>query len=224
MVKDLIIKTLFVDSLSDEIDTGEGVSIEDATHLFTFFKNCSLFRWSDANNDCEDRANAICILLDSWNIPNYKGWVFSGYVFRKIGFLKNMWKYHVAAAIPVVEGNEVNIYVIDPATLDALMKVEDWAANVTDNPQSYHLVKRGTTYIFPANIRKDKWYDRNKRNYNWTIQGLSGINGVSTKGKAQLRFNKKRVLKTRHLFNELRKTKPTFLSPAIHQFTGQENG
>ncbi|MGI8636719.1 MAG: hypothetical protein ACR2KZ_15085, partial [Segetibacter sp.] len=66
-------------------------------------------------------------------------------------------------------------------------------------------------YIFPKKISKEPWYERNKRNYNWTIQGLSGINGLSTKGKAQLRFNKKRVLKTMQLFGELRKSKPSFL-------------
>jgi hypothetical protein len=209
----LILKTLLVQSLSVEIKTGSGVSKDQAKKLFSFFKDCPLFRWGDANNDCEDRANAICILLDEWKIPNYKGWVFSGYVFKKIGYLKNFWKYHVAAAIPVVEDDEVNLYVIDPATTESLMKVEDWAANVTDNPHSYYLIKPGTVYIFPKKITKENWHERNKRNYNWTIQGLAGINGVSTKGRGQLRFNKKRVLKTRQLFNELRKTKPEFVTP-----------
>lgn len=207
----MILKTLFANSLSNEIALGASISKNDAEQLFSFFKDCPLFRWSDANNDCEDRANAICILLDDWKIPNYKGWVFSGYVFKKIGFLKNLWKYHVAAAIPVIEENETVIYIIDPATTESLLKVEDWAANVTDNPHSYYIIKAGDVYIFPKKIEKDNWYERNKRNFNWTIQGLSGINGVSTKGKAQLRFNKKRLLKTRQLFNELRKVKPSFL-------------
>lgn len=208
----MIIKTIFAGSLSDEIEKGSGISKEQAALLFAFFKNCSLFRWSDANNDCEDRANAICILLDEWNIPNYKGWVFSGYVFKKIGYLKNMWKYHVAAAIPVTEEGKLICYIIDPATSDSLIKVEDWASNVTDNPHSYYLLKSGRVYIFPAKIGKDKWYKRNMRNYKWTMQGVSGINGVSTKGKAQLRFNKRKVLRTITLFNDLRKSKPSFLS------------
>lgn len=208
----MITKTLFEQSLSDEIKTGNPVSKDVAEKLFTFFRDNSLFRWSDANNDCEDRANAICILLDQWNIPNCKGWVFSGYVFKKIGYLKNLWKYHVAAAIPVQEENEIHFYIIDPATTNAMLKIEDWAANVTDNPHSYYLVKSGDVYIFNGKkIEKDNWYERNKRNYNWTIQGLSGINGLSSKGRAQLSFNKKRVLQTRHQFNELRKTRPLFL-------------
>ncbi len=188
----MILKTLLAQSLSVEIKTGFDVSKDQAERLFSFFKDCRLFRWSDANNDCEDRANAICILLDEWNIPNYKGWVFSGYVFKKIGYLKNFWKYHVAAAIPVIEEGEVIIYIIDPATTKSIKNIEDWAGNVTDNPHSYYLLKPGKVYIFPKKISKEPWYERNKRNYNWTIQGLSGINGLSTKGKAQLRFNKKK--------------------------------
>lgn len=207
-----MLKTLFAHKLSDDTKTYSGISIVQAEKLFSFFKDCPLFRWHDANNDCEDRANAICILLDEWNIANCKGWVFSGYVFKKVGYLKNLWKYHVAASVAVMEADAVTFYIIDPATSDSLIKIEDWAANVTDNPHSYYLLKSGNFYIFPKKIAKDKWYERNKRNYNWTIQGLSGINGVSTKGKAQLRFNKRKVLKTRNSFNELRKSKPSFLN------------
>ena len=203
----MILKTLFAHSLSDEIKTDGALSKEQAEELFTFFKNCKLFRWADANNDCEDRANAICILLDEWKISNCKGWAFSGYVFKKIGYLKNLWKYHVAAAIPVAHDNEVKFYIIDPATTESLLEVEDWAANVTDNPHSYYCLKKGTTYIFPRKISTEKWYERNKRNYNWTMQGLAGINGMSTIGKAELRFNKRRVVKTKQLFEELRKAK-----------------
>ena len=205
-------KTLHASLLSDDIKCERSITKAQAEELFTFFKNSTLFRWSDANNDCEDRANAICILLDEWKIPNCKGWVFSGYVFKKIGYLKNLWKYHVAAALPVMIDNEVSFYIIDPATSTALVNVEEWAANVTDNPHSYYCVKRGTVYIFPKKIGSDKWYERNKRNFNWTIQGLSGINGVSVKGKAQLRFNKRRLLDTRQRFNELKNARPLFLS------------
>ena len=211
--KVLIKKTLFAWYLSDNIVSDNTITLEKAELLFAFFKNCPLFRWSDANNDCEDRANAICILLDEWKIQNCKGWVFSGYVFKKIGYLKNLWKYHVAAAVLVRQGNEMNTYIIDPATSASLLSIEDWAANVTDYPHSYYLVKSGRIYIFPSRkMKKDNWYHRNKRNYNWTIQGLSGINGVSTKGKAQLRFNKRRMVKTKEMFMELLKNKPAFLN------------
>lgn len=200
----MIKKTLYDYALSDELKTDKAISKQQAEKLFTYFKSNPLFRWQDANNDCEDRANAICILLDEWKIQYGKGWVFSGYVFKKIGYLKNLWKYHVAALLPVKEGEEINYYIIDPATSGKLITIEEWAANVTDNPHSYHLIKNGNYYIFhPRKIEKNNWYKRNKGNYNWTMQGLSGINGVSSKGKAQLAFNKKRLLKTEKLFKEL---------------------
>ncbi len=197
-------KTLHDLVLSDDIKTDKAISKQQAEKLFNYFRDNPLFRWQDSNNDCEDRANAICILLDKWEIQNGKGWVFSGYIFKKKGYLKNLWKYHVAALLPVREGEEINYYIIDPATSGSLINIESWAANVTDSPHSYHLTKNGNYYIFDAGrIKKDNWFKRNKGNYNWTMQGLSGINGISSIGKAQLAFNKKRVLKTKKRFREL---------------------
>lgn len=205
----MILKTLFDQSLSDETGTGNSVSKAKVEKLFSFFKACKTFRWQDANNDCEDRANAICLLLDEWKIPNGKGWVFSGYVFNKIGYLKNLWRYHVAAAVPLMENGEIVYYIIDPATNEHLTTVADWAANVTDNPHSYHIIKKGEYYIFnEKKIKKNNWYKRNKGNYNWTMQGLSGINGISSKGKAKLAFAKDSVIKTKKRFNELRYENP----------------
>ncbi len=203
------LKTLFVQALADEIETDKAIEKSGAHTLFTFFKECKTFRWQDANNDCEDRANAICLLLDEWKVPNAKAWVFSGYMFNKIGYLKNLWKYHVAAAIPLKEDGQISYYIIDPATNNCLTLLADWAANVTDNPHSYHLVKKGQYYIFnEKNIKKNNWYKRNKGNCNWTMQGLSGINGLSSKGKAQLAFLKNKVRKTKKEFNELRYKNP----------------
>ena len=205
----MILKTLFDQSLSDEIGTNNSISKAQAEKLFSFFKTCKTFRWQDANNDCDDRANAICLLLDEWKIPNGKGWVFSGYLFNKIGYLKNLWKYHVAAAVPVMENKQIVYYIIDPATNECLTSVSDWAANVTDNPHSYYMIKKGEYYIFnEKKIKKNNWYKRNKGNYNWTMQGLSGINGISGKGKAQLAFTKNKVKKTKKDFNELRYQNP----------------
>ncbi len=201
----MILKTLYDHSLSDAAETDKAITKQEAEKLFTFFKNCKPFRWTDANNNCEDRANAVCILLDEWNIQNGKGWTFSGYVFKKIGYLKNLWKYHVAALLPVKEEGKINYYIIDPATSDKLIAIADWAANITDNPHSYYVIKNSNYYIFNAKkIEKNNWYKRNRRNYNWTMQGLSGINGLSAKGKAQLAFNKNRVVKTKKLFEELK--------------------
>ncbi|MEO6219879.1 MAG: protein-glutamine glutaminase family protein, partial [Ginsengibacter sp.] len=116
---------------------------------------------------------------------------------------------HVAALVPVKEIENTEYYIIDPATSDELLPISEWAANVTDNPHSYYVIKKGGYYIFHTRkIEKNNWFKRNKGNYNWTMQGLSGINGLSAIGKAQLAFNKKKVLKTKRLFRELILMKP----------------
>jgi hypothetical protein len=202
--------TIFHQLLSDELAVDKSIPRDEADRLFNFFKSCELFRWSDANNDCEDRANAICLLLDAWHIPNYKGWVFSGYFLkRENSNLTNNWNYHVAALLPVQENDEIKYYIIDPATADHLITIEDWASIVTHSPFSYHVIKSADYYIFPSNkIEKDKWHKRDKRNHRWTMQGLSGINGVSSVGKAQLSFKKHRVKRTEMLFNKLKEQSP----------------
>lgn len=205
-------KTLFGQSLSDEIDPEKVITKTEAEQIFNFLKQCSLFRWHDANNDCEDRANAICILLDKWNVPNYKGWILSGFFIKKgDGCLNNGWKYHVAALVPVKEENNLVCYIIDPSTSATLVSIENWASQITDRASSYHFIKSGDYYIFPSQkIEKDNWHKRDKRNYRWTMQGLSGINGVSSIGKAQLIFNKRRIKFAEERFNKLKLKNPFY--------------
>ncbi len=204
-------KSLFEPLFSDEVLPEDFITIELAQKVFEYFKSCKVFRWSDANNDCEDRANALCILLDEWQIPNYKGWVFSGYFLKKgFGQLTNSWNYHVATLLPVRNNDVVTLYIVDPATSNDLITIEEWASLNTETAYSYYAVKSGNTYIFSPKGVKDSWYKRNKRNYRWTLQGLSGINGVSVIGKAHLRFNKARVRRTEQLFKKLKNEKPSF--------------
>ena len=202
--------TQFDASLSDGPDIEKTVSLQLAEQVFNYFKNNRLFRWSDANNDCEDRANAICILLDAWGIPNYKGWVFSGYFLKKnLGSLINLYNYHVAALLPVKQDNVLTYYIIDPSTSPNLETIDKWALKITATEKSYYCIRHGNLYIFPAGkIKKDNWHKRNKRNYNWTLQGLSGINGVSSKGKAQLAFKKKMVKRTKEILTAIKNEKP----------------
>ncbi len=203
-------KAYYEPSLSDVAVNTKTLSREEAERIFTYFQTNPLFRWRDANNDCEDRANAICILLDEWRVPNFKAWVFAGAYLKRIeGSLINLWNYHVAPLLPVNEGGETRFYVIDPATSQALEPIADWAAKVTDKACSYYLIKGSDYYIFPGvKICKDNWFRRNRRNYNWTMQGLAGINGVSKVGQAALVFNKKRLNKVKRQFRKLRYNKP----------------
>jgi hypothetical protein len=203
-------KLFFDPSLSDPVSIDSGIEKDHAERLFHFFKTNKLFRWKDANNDCEDRANAICILLDKWKIPNYKAWIFSGFFLgRDLGSLVNFWNYHVAAMVPVIEEDSLRYYVIDPATADSLISVENWADNIASMPNCFYTITSGDSYIFcPGRINRDTWYKRNRQNYKWTIQGLAGINGVSKTGKAQLFFCRKRISETETRFKNLLEQEP----------------
>ncbi|MEO7311763.1 MAG: protein-glutamine glutaminase family protein [Chitinophagaceae bacterium] len=200
-----IIPTLFEFAISDLADLDKSISREEAEKLFLFFKTSPLFIWSDVHNNCEARAEAISILLEAWNIPHYKGWVFSGaFLKNHFGGLKQKWNYHVAALLPVLEGGVVMYYMIDPATNNQMVSLYDWAAGVTDYAHSYHLLKYPEYYIFPnGQILQTNWHKRNKQNQKWVMQGLAGINGLSGKGKAQLVFRKKKIAATKTAFKKI---------------------
>jgi len=101
---DIILPTLFEYAISDTPVPDKAVSRADAEKLFSFFKTCPLFRWADVHNNCEARAEAVCLLLDQWQVPNYKGWVFSGFfLLTHIGGLKPLLNHHVAALLPLVD-------------------------------------------------------------------------------------------------------------------------
>ncbi len=205
----ILFPTLLDYSLTDFAEPTAIVSTSDAEKLFTFFRSSNIFNWKDVHNNCEARADAVCIILNQWKIPHYKGWVFSGaFLKNHIGGLKQNWNYHVAALIQVQEQEKIIQYVIDPSTANTLKTLEDWAANITAYPHSYHVVKLPEYYIFNGKgITKNNWHKRNKQNYKWTIQGLAGINGLSAKGKCQLCFNKKKIVATKN------KLKRVMLSP-----------
>lgn len=208
-----LIPALFDYSLTDVTDTQQSVSWETATSLFTFFKNCPLFKWSDVHNNCEARAEAVCLLLDAWQVPHYKAWVFSGsFLKNHIGGLKQQWNYHVAALLQVHHNNETVFYSIDPSTSTGLSPVFDWAVGVTEYPHSYYFIKDAQHYIFPSGkIKKENWHKRNRQNKKWAFQGLAGINGVTKTGKAQLCFQKRRIKNMEEKFQMFKKNKPVFL-------------
>lgn len=209
----VIVPALYDSRLSDTGFPGNTVPKEQAEQLFIFFKNHPLFNWQKASNGCEGRAEAVCLLLDKWNIPNYKCWVFSGAFLKKhVGELKQNWKYHVAPALPVQEDGQIVYYVIDPSTAGTIINVYNWAANITKLAHSYYFIRQPHWYIFPAkNISTLPWNTRNRQNRKWMIQCLAGINSITATGKAELRFNKLRLKKTEAAFEELKKEKPDYL-------------
>jgi hypothetical protein len=205
MADTTIFPTLFEFSLSVTIDPARFVTKPAAINLQDFFRTHPLFTWDQNHNGCEARADAVCLLLDSWGIPNYKAWVFSGRFLKKhVGELKQNWKYHVATLLPVMEEGQLQHYVIDPSTGDGLQTLYDWAANVTEYAHSYHFVKEAHWYIFhDKQIQPDNWHARDRRNRKWMIQGLANINGMNARGKAALVFNKGRIKNTAESFIKL---------------------
>jgi hypothetical protein len=210
---DTIHKTIFDASLSDEVTNEFYVSKKMAERIFEFFQKCPLFLWSDIHN-CEDRAEAMAILLLHWGIPHYKAWLFdSNFLKNEEGTLHNEWNYHVCLMIPVKEdlNDQIEYYVIDPAHSPIIQKMLFWANVLTKNAFSYHIVKNGFTYIFPTGlISQNNWHNRNKQNFKWTMQGLAGINGVSNSGKAAVTFKKYLVRRTIRKFTDLKNNKPDF--------------
>ena len=209
---DIIVPTLHDSLLSDVDSPIHTVTMEQATQLFHFFKQHALFNWKNSHNGCEGKADAICVLLDAWQIPSAKAWAFSGaYLKNHIGALKKNWNYHVAPALPVMVNEQVIYFVLDPATADTLQTVEVWAASITELPHSYHFVRQAHWYIFPSkNISSTKWHSRNRQNRKWMIQCLAGINGLNTIGKAKLSFNKTRLKRILSSFEQTKKLKPSF--------------
>ena len=205
-----IIPTLFEYQLSDITDSSKTVSKQQAESIMQFFAVQPLFTWSKSNNGCEARADAVSVLLEHWNIPHYKAWVFSGkYLKNHLGGLKQNWNYHVAALLQVMEAGELIHYIIDPATSPGLQTLYNWAAGITDFAHSYQLIKEPHWYIFAGNkITAYNWNSRNRQNRKWMIQGLAGINGLSAKGRAALVFNKSRIKKTAMAFEKLKQQKP----------------
>ena len=213
----IIVPTLFDSILSDKVAPPHALPQQEAEALFNFFKQHPLFNWTNSHNGCEGRADAVCVLLDRWKIPNYKAWVFGGaYLKNHIGGLKQNWNYHVAPLLPVEKEGGIEYYVLDPATSHSLQRIEEWAAGITQLAHSYYAIRESHWYIFPSkNISTEKWHTRDKQNRKWMIQCLAGINSLSATGKAKLCFNKTRLQQVAMAF-ERAKSQPVPHKPDAH--------
>jgi len=211
---DIIVPTLYDAFLSDIGLPQDTISKVQAEQLFLFFKKHPLFNWTNSNNGCEGKADAICVLLEEWGIPNYKAWVFGGaYLKGHIGGLKQNWNYHVAPLVPVLQDGQILYYVLDPATADTLQLINEWAAAITELAHSYYCSRQSHWYIFPIkNISTTHWNTRNRQNRKWMIQCLIGINSLTATGKARLCFNKAGIKNTLLAFEKMKNEKPGFLN------------
>jgi len=207
---DTIVPTLYDVVLSDIGFPEKTISKKQAEQLFIYFKQHPLFNWKNAHNGCEGKADAVCVLLDDWKIPNYKAWVFGGaYLKNHIGGLKQNWNYHVAPLLPVMQNGQILYYVLDPATANTLQLIDEWAAAITELAHSYYCSRQSHWYIFPINnISTTNWNTRNKQNRKWMIHCLKGINGLTATGKAKMSFNKTGIKKTLLAFEQAKKENP----------------
>jgi hypothetical protein len=206
-------KTNFYINESMKIDSTKYIDSAEASKFYTYLIHSPLFWWADLNN-CEDRANAASLLLDSWKIPNYKVWIFSGNFLNKdngslIEVNGTRWKYHVAAVIPVKNRNHFGLMTIDSATTTNGNTVEAWANAVTDKPSGYYLFTSNTKYLWfgkGKNIGANTFTDQTDKTYQWTIEGLSGFNGASLKGKFQLlkASSKEKITRVKKDFENLK--------------------
>ncbi len=199
-----LVPTLFEPLISNELLPQTSMSREDADKVFEALKNQPLIDWEASNNFCEARAEAVSILLRSSNVVHAKAWVFSGafLYWGNVGNLKNYWNYHVAIVLPVQGKNDIEWWVADPSlSKDGLMLVYHWAAEATAIPHSYYGIKPCEYYIFPdCNILTMQWHKSDRQNFEWTVEGLAGINGLTYTGKAQKAFLKPRIEAVRKKF------------------------
>ena len=211
----VLVNALYDFNLADPVNNYAFITKEKAEKLQQFFLRHPLFHWHHTHNFCEARAEAISLILTNWQVPHYKAWVFGGaFLYRNyVGGLKQFWNYHVAIVLPVKEQNELELFVLDPSTNNNLQLLSKWADEITDYPHSYYLIKDPNFYIFPnGKITRHNWHLRNKQNFKWVVQGLAGINGMTSAGKAQLIFNKQLLAAKSMAFMLSKKNKPSFLS------------
>ena len=156
------------------------VSPERANILNKVFINSNAFDWTDAKNNCEDRANAICLILDQWGIDNCKAWIYRGKKVKygnKKGTL-SAWNYHVAACILVRNKNIVDSIIIDPLISKQLINVNTWAEIISVKPTNIYFLTTNKKYQHHKLSLDPKW-KMAENNFEKTIEGLTRYSGAT---------------------------------------------
>ena len=179
-----------------------------ADTIFKIFTESPCFDWSDRKNNCEDRANAIALILDKWKISNGKIWLFGGKNAKygdKKGTLKG-WSYHVASCIFTSKNNKIDTLIIDPLTnSNKLLTIKEWTNLITKSPTNIYFLTRNDKYQQENISLNPKWkYSRDY--FETTIEGLTGYNNYSfwtrLKTKKYLKRNLKKVKKEFNMLYE----------------------
>lgn len=141
---------------SDNI-TLSNISMEKAQELFIEMKRAPLFNMKDCNN-CEDRANAIAYILTKRGYTVAKFWLFGEgkiSLSNEIYLLKSQkcgtWGYHVAIGLQVIIDNKQETVILDPATQDKAVLLENWALPlIQENRTGFLIIKDYSFYTYPV--------------------------------------------------------------------------
>lgn len=85
--------------------------------------------------DCYARAHKAALDLDEMGIVSGKAFV-EGEMYFKMKHAEFGWSYHVANLVLVKKGNKLVPTIIDPATFDRPVPVEEWKAFLLKDPKS----------------------------------------------------------------------------------------
>jgi hypothetical protein len=175
-------------------------------------KKC--FDWKDRSNNCEDRANAACILLDEWGISNAKAWCFAG---KSAGYKNGKgklkgWSYHVGALVIVEHEGQIDTMVIDPLTSPTeLLTIRKWADTISFNQGNLYFTTGNNRYQQNAVALKTTWKD-SKDYYDATIKGLTRYNDYNNRQKRKtLDYLMERIVRVTKEFYKLYYNPPAYI-------------
>ncbi len=189
---------------------------EKLDSIFRVLKNSKAFDWTDEDNNCEDRANAISLILDSWGIPNGKSWMFSGQTFDENVFKGTLggYSYHVASTV-LVKNNDrgCDTIIIDPLMdTQKVMPVQQWIHALTRTPGNVYVLT-GNDHYQQNEVSAHLIWKPRAQYFQQTLEGLTRYNDYNwwTRAKTK-KYLKSRLGTVTATFNLLRSRIPATIS------------
>ncbi|MFK7784865.1 MAG: protein-glutamine glutaminase family protein [Crocinitomicaceae bacterium] len=196
------------DQISEDIDPIP-ICKKQAEKVFDIFLNSGAFDWTDRANNCEDRANAVTLILDKWSISNGKIWIFDGenaaYGDKK-GSLDG-WSYHVAACIFVGDEEDYDTLIIDPiSNANKLITIDEWVEATTTIPMNIYFFTKNDKYQ-QNRVQLNPTWKYSKDYFDATVKGLTRYNSYSAWTRLKTKkYLRRRLSKVKKEFNLLYET------------------
>ena len=172
------------------------------------------FDWTDTKNNCEDRANAVSLILSKWGIANAKAWVFNGKQTRysKTGLLKG-WGYHVGCCVLVKINNANDTIIIDPLTSRSALTIQQWADTISKSSTNLYFITESNKYQQDSISLNPTWKICDTAIIKRTIEGLTRYNDFSLWQRFITKhYLTKRIEYVTREFNFLLANKPAYLT------------